>query len=173
MGFAPTPAQTLQSERFAYPGMLPREIIIFRAWLKIHEREYDRFTYNERVGPGHDPGPGWPENLRVMAISNSQKRVDAVAWSGNLPTLIEVKDRAGASSIGQLLAYYPLWNMEHPQLPPAQLLLVTNRIQTGIDIPCQFHGIRLDIVSADFSQLARDRRASPFLSPGRGGITNV
>lgn len=171
MGTYVNPAIKLQSERLAFPGLLVREILIFKNWLKVHEREYDRFDYNVRVGPGDDPGPNWPDNLRLMAVSNSQKRVDAVAWQGVIPTILEIKDRAGASALGQILAYVPLWNMEHPQSPPASMILITNRIQTGIDISCRYYGVRLDVVPTDFSTLASDRRASPFMAPQRAGVT--
>lgn len=173
MALTPNPAQKLQADRLRFPGMLPREVLIFKNWLKDHEREYDRIEFNCRVGPGHDPGPNWPDNLRLMAIANSQKRIDACAWQGNIVTLIEVKDRAGAAALGQLLTYFPLWNKEHAGLPPAQLLMVTNRIQTGIDAATSYHGIKLDIVPTDFSILAHDRRASPFIARQRGGLVNL
>lgn len=159
-----TPAQTLQQERLRYPGMLPREIIVWRQWLKLHEHEYDHFDYNTRIGQGHDPGPTWPENYRRMAIMNSQKRVDVVGWKGQEPTIIEVKDRAGASAIGQLVTYKPIWVQTFPDLPPPRLALVVNRLQPDILPIIQVAGIQLFIVAADFSELRHDRRAAPFMS---------
>ena len=164
VGLTITPAITLQADRLSFPGMLPREVLIWKTWLRSHEREYDSFDYNQRIGPGFDPGPAWPENMRVMAIANSKKRMDAVAWKGTLATLVEVKDRAGASALGQLLTYYPLWTAAHSDLPRPNMLLVTNRIQPGIDIAAGFHGVSVAIVPTDFSSLARDRRASPFMA---------
>lgn len=78
-----TPAQTLQSERFQYPGLLPREIIILRQWLKLHQQEWQRWVYNLRVGQGLDPGTGWTPEVRRSAIINSMKRIDAVAFNGS------------------------------------------------------------------------------------------
>ena len=169
MGLTVNPAQTLQADRLRFPGMLPREVLIWKAWLRRHEKEYDSFAYNERIGPGYDPGPAWPANMRLMAIANSQKRMDAVAWQGTQATLIEVKDRAGASSLGQLLTYFPLWSAAHTDVPRAKLLLVSNRIQPGIDTAAEFHGVQVEVIPVDFSILARDRRASPFLPRQRAG----
>ena len=171
MGLAPTPAQKLQADRLRFPGMLPREVLIFRNWLQTHELEYDSFDYNARVGSGLDPGPGWDQSLRAMAISNSQKRIDVVTWKGTQATLIEVKDRAGASALGQLLTYAPLWSMSHQDLPRAAMRLVTNRLQPDIGVVAQYWGIAVDVVPADFSILARDRRASPFLSKFPTGVS--
>lgn len=152
--FSNTPAQKLQSERLKYPGLLPREIIVLRNWLKLHESEYTRFDYNVRLGSGDDPGPSWPDNIRQMAIMNTQKRADAVGWQGNQPTIIEVKDRATFAAIGQLAGYYALWHDSFSESPDPKLKLVCNRFQSDILAVVQFHGISLDVVEADFSELA-------------------
>lgn len=168
--FPPTVAQILQVARLKYPGMLPREVLIFRTWLQSHEAEYDSFDYNTRIGTGVDPGTGWDDYLRRMAVMNSQKRLDAVAWKGTQVTLIEVKDRAGASALGQLLTYMPLWSTAHPDLPPAKMLLISNRLQPDIGLVARFWGVAVDVVPTDFSILARDRRASPFMAKQIAGI---
>lgn len=173
MGLTINPAQTLQSERLNYPGMLPREILIWQNWLRLHQAQYTRFDYNVRVGPGYDPGPGWPEEMRRMAIANSQKRMDAVIWQGIQATLIEVKDRAGASALGQLLTYFPLWSATYSDVPRAKMLLVSNRIQPGIDVAAAYHGVSVETVPTDFSMLKSDRRASPFMARQRTGTVYV
>lgn len=149
-------AQKLQAERLKFPGMLPREIVVLKSWLSIHEGEYDRFDYNLRLGKGDDPGNTFPDNIRKMAVENTQKRVDAVAWKGTLPTIIEVKDRATASAIGQLVTYRALWLQTFPSGPSPKMLLVANKIAPDIVIVLQHAGIAFDIVVADFGQLRRD-----------------
>lgn len=144
----------MQAERLKYPGLLPREIIILRTWLLAHELEYDRFEYNVRVGAGVDPGPQWPENIRKQAIENTQKRIDAVAYKGDSATIIEVKDRAGASAIGQLLTYLPLFEEAFPAYKSPAMILITNRVQPDLLPVLERAGIRLDLVAADFSELA-------------------
>lgn len=148
-----TPAQILQAERLKYPGMLPREIIVMRNWLKLHESEYDRFQFNVRLGAGHDPGASHDDNIRAMAIMNTQKRVDAVAWRGEQVFLIEVKDRAGFSAVGQLVGYDALWRQDHPADPPPKLLLVCNRFVADILPLLSRQGIELAVVEADFGEL--------------------
>jgi hypothetical protein len=149
-----TPAQTLQADRLRYPGLLPREIIVLRAWLKLHESEYDSFDFNVRLGAGFDPGPTFPENIRKMAILNTQKRVDALGMKGSEATLIEVKDRATASAIGQLVMYDALWRHAKPTDPAPKLLLVANRVADDVPIVLTRAGIALSLVEADFSMLA-------------------
>lgn len=147
------PAQKLQSERLNYPGLLPREIIVLRNWLKLHEADYDRFDYNVRLGGGFDPGPTFDAEIRRMAQMNTQKRVDAVGYAGETVTLIEVKDRAGFSAVGQLVGYDALYRHQYPTLPPPKLLMVANRIADDLMPVLIKSGIELQLVEADFSEL--------------------
>lgn len=140
-----------------YPGLLPREIIILRNWLKLHESEYDRFDFNVRIGSGHDPGPSHDDNIRQMAVMNTQKRVDAVAYAGQQVTLIEVKDRAGAAAVGQLVTYNHLWRADHPADPPPLLMLVCNRFTQDMPLVTTAAGISLQLVEADFGELRRSQ----------------
>jgi hypothetical protein len=171
-----TPAQRMEAERHKYPGMAPREVIIFRAWLALHQNEYDRFDYNVRVGNGTDPGAEYPAIYRQQYIENTQKRIDAVGWKAlgnallatdfatrpitdiaisiNQPTIIEVKDRATASCMSQILTYKALWPFTFPNTPAPKLLLVTNRVAADMPLVLDASGITLEIVPADFSSLA-------------------
>jgi hypothetical protein len=171
MGLTITPAITLQADRLRFPGMLPREILIFKQWLKTNEELYDSFDYNIRIGPAFDPGPAYNDSVRQEAIANSKKRIDAVAWKGMQPTIIEVKDRAGLSPIGQILGYKAFWLAEHSDLPHPHLVIVTNRAQEGIQIATTFHDIALHVVPTDFSLLRISRRASPFMAKQQKGVT--
>jgi hypothetical protein len=152
-GLTPTPAQTLQADRLSFPGMLPREILIWKAWLRLHESEYSNYDYNVRVGQGVDPGPGYTDAIRQMAILNSQKRIDAVAWQDVVPTIFEVKFCAGASAVGQLVVYRPLWAQLYPLVPVTHLALVTNSLQADIQPALTQQGISLFVIPTDFSSI--------------------
>lgn len=149
-----TPAQRLQADRDKFPGLLPREILVLKAWLKMHEAEYDSFDYNVRIGQGHDPGAGWPEELRQMAIMNSQKRLDAVAWKSGQPTIVEVKDRATLSAVGQISMYLHLYVVDYSDGPTPKLLIVANRASADMAPLLQATGVELNLVQVDYSVLA-------------------
>ena len=127
--------------------MLPAEIDVWRAWLRLHQAEYDRFDYNARVGPGFDPGGGVPDYIRQMSIKNTKKRIDAVAWAGSQPLIVEVKVRAGLSSIGQILGYRVHWRLENPHAPPPKMLLVANRLAEGVQEVLQAHDVPYELVT--------------------------
>ncbi len=134
------------SDRDRFPGLLPVEVAILRPWLAKHEKEYDRFDFNVRVGAGFDPGPTWDVATRGMAVANSQKRIDAVGYQGTQPTIIEVKERAGTSALGALLTYAHLFAMQFRGLAAPKLLLVTNRLQPDMEGPLRAVGIAVELV---------------------------
>jgi hypothetical protein len=134
--------------------MAPREVIIFQQWQKVHGAEYDRFDYNVRIGNGTDPGPQYTDADRAMYIANTQKRIDAVGWKGAQPTIIEVKDRATASCMSQLITYAALWPITFPGTPTPVLLLVTNRFSADMQLVLDRAGIKWNLVEADFSVLS-------------------
>lgn len=105
-----------ESTKRYYPGMGPVETAVWRAWLRQYEVEWDRFEYNVRVGSGlpysaevERMAGAEGDNLRRMWKSLTQMRIDAVGWRCTGATLFEVKDRATAGVIGQLLAYFDLF----------------------------------------------------------------
>lgn len=147
-------AQLLQGDRLKWPGMLPAEILIFKNWLEKYAANYDRIDGNVRIGKGFDPGASWPAEQRRNAIENTKLRVDAVAYQGTHPTLIEVKRGAGASAIGQLLTYEATWVKDYPATPAPGLALVTNSIQENMMPVIAKTGIQLYLIPTDFSVLA-------------------
>lgn len=142
-----TPTPPLESARTYYPAMLPAEIIVWQAWLRLHQGEYDRFEYNTRVGPGYDPGGSVPAYIRDMSIKNTKKRIDAVAWSGSQPLIVEVKVRAGLSSIGQLLGYITHWRIENPHDAPPKALLVASALAPGVEEVLHKYNLPFELVS--------------------------
>jgi hypothetical protein len=174
-----TTAQRMEAERFKFPGLLPDEIIVMRAWLVLHQSEWQRFEYNVRLGPGTDPGPQFPPNIRQDGIRLSQLRIDAVAFRNIAPELtvgpdrspaeiyavspgaiaeiIEVKRRALPGNIGQLTTYFHSWMHEFPNASPPTLRLVCNTYTPNIIPAIQQTGINLDRVDVIFTALRTPR----------------
>ena len=155
-----TPAQILESERHKYPGMAPREVLIWRKWLEAHQNEYTGWQYNVLIGNGIDPGPMYPQIYRDQYIRNTQKRADAVAFQGITPFIFEVKARAVASSMSQLLTYKALWPITFPKEPLPHLVLVSDRVAADMPMVLKETGIRFDQVDGvDYSVLSLQEAA--------------
>ena len=134
------------SEMPSYGSLFAPEQRILRAWLKAHEAEYDRFDFNVRIGPGYDPGPNYDDAIRKMAIANSQRRMDAVAYKGNAVTIIEVKVRGSFAGVGQLIGYETHWMKDHPGEQPPKLLMICGSLAEGTDIVATRAGVQIAIV---------------------------
>ncbi len=148
-----TPAQRLESDRRAYPAMNVDEVLVWRAWLRLHQGEFDRFDYNVRIGKGEDPGPDFPENIRKMAKDLTQLRLDAVGWQAKQPTIFEVKRFAAPPNIGQLLVYDATYRRTFTNQPNPRLRLVCSAFTPNILPAIQESGILLDVVPTDVSIL--------------------
>ena len=157
-----TPAQQLQSERAKYPAMQVDEILVWRAWLLTHQALYDRFDYNVAIGIAQDPGPAYTDAIRKMAIFIRSKRLDAIGWQANTPTIFEVKRRAGPENVGQLVIYQHWWPKSFPGAPVAKLVLVASDADPHIlPVLAQF-GIDYNPVSGvNFSVLGPGRIIPP------------
>lgn len=135
--------------RRRFGSLLPREVLVLVAWLKLHEAEYDRWQFDVRIGKGFDPGPGFTEDIRRMAVLNSQKRMDALGWQGQQATIVEVKERASLGAVGQLVGYKALFQQEHPDLPAPLLVLVAMRADADLLPALVAVGIKLELVAPE------------------------
>jgi len=90
--------------------------------------------YDVRVGEGRDPGAGFPDNMRQMAIDLSKKRIDAVAYMPDQIWTIEITKHAGLKALGQLIAYPILFTLKYNPLLPVQPVLVCEDLITDMEI---------------------------------------
>jgi len=134
---------------FQYPGLLPAESAIFRAWAQANPDAFDSVDFNVRVGPGFDPGPTWTPSQRQNAVMNTQWRIDAVGWLRGQPTLIEVKFRAGTTALGALLGYRHHFTAAYPQFPNPPLLLIAKSLQPNIEAALAAFGIQVALASPE------------------------
>jgi len=155
MSSKPTPppgiAQNMLTDRQSLPGLIPQEIVIFKAWWAQHFAEYDTADFNVRVGTGFDPGDKFDASVRTSMIANSQRRIDALLQRAGLLTIVEVKYRATPLAIGQLLCYRELYMLLHPEVTSIRLLLLCFQIDSDT-IYCAGR-LRVDyqLVQADFT----------------------
>jgi hypothetical protein len=86
--------------------MMPFDVPLFAAFiLSPDARPFTNWRFDVHVGAGIDPGPVFDPNLRRMAITLTQLRIDAVGYIGLTPWIFEVKPDARLSAFGQVQAY--------------------------------------------------------------------
>lgn len=155
MSSKPTPepgiAQNLLADRQSLPGLIPQEIVIFKAWWADHFSEYDGYDFNVRVGTGFDPGDKFDDSVRTSWIANSQRRIDALLRKGDEWTVVEVKYRASPLAIGQLICYRELLAIKYPGRDTSQLLLLCFQVDDDTIYCAGRLGVTIQRVKADFT----------------------
>jgi len=129
-----------------FPHLMPHEIPIWEAWLDIHEHDYDTYEYDVRVGESITPPPDVDANIATMAVDLAKKRIDVVAWLNNKPTIIEIKDYAGLTAIGQLVSYPLLFIKEFPESLPPDIKLIASRLLPDVAYILTTYEIPFEII---------------------------
>lgn len=122
------------------------EIPIWEAWLQLHDSEYDRFDYDVRVGESITPPPDVDANIATMAVDLAKKRIDVVAWKAGKPTIIEIKDYAGLTAVGQLVSYPLLFIKEFPSVQSPDMMLIASRLLPDIAYILDTYEIPYEII---------------------------
>jgi hypothetical protein len=128
-----------------YPGLLPVENAVARAWLDEHGAEYDRLDFNVRLGQGVKPGQGATSLEHSIAFALTTKRADLIASTANAVTIIEIKERIGPGAIGQLLMYEHLWEQQDGSGRPVHLLAIGRNIVPELAGAFQRHDIAYEL----------------------------
>lgn len=116
-----------------FPHLLKEDIELWEQFLDSPHNIYNRYNYDIQVGFGRDPGPNFPINIREMALNISRRRIDAIGFTNNAITIIEISVFAGLTQLGQLMAYPTLYETTYKITLPIKRLLIARAIQTDIE----------------------------------------
>jgi hypothetical protein len=109
-----------------YPHMFPADIGIWDRYVKKFGKDYADFLYDVRVGSGTKDiklrNDVWSRMQEIL----SKYRIDVVGLRKNQIEIIEVKPRATASAIGQVLVYKLLWERENQPTMPVIPTIITD-----------------------------------------------
>jgi len=128
--------------------MAPNDKAIWLRYLMMGGAQLAPFQYDVRVGTGVQmPSGSSPMELNI-AHALTTKRIDALCHVDGKVRIIEVKQRAGLSAIGQLIGYGQLFVKTFPQSPPYELWLVTDQLQpdmSGVLIENNIHYVEVGL----------------------------
>ena len=132
-----------------YPERTDRESTIIRDWLLAHGADYDRFSFSVRVGEGQTPAPDLEAGVVRSVVFSSRKRIDILAWQGNTPTIVEVKERVTPAALGQLLTYRHLLLEELPDAPDPRLVIIGRYSDPDTLRSLSAHGVDVYLYAGD------------------------
>lgn len=129
-----------------FPHLLPREREVWQRFLSAAPMRLDSVVYDRHLGEGIPVDPSWPEWVKAMARTLTQKRVDAIGTSGPETWIFEVKVRAGSSALGQLLTYALLWMAEERPTTPPRLAVVCESVMSDIGLVLANYSVHVFVV---------------------------
>lgn len=124
------PLVELYERRFGpFIHMAPLDKSIWVRYLMQGGEQFAPFTYDVRVGDGLQMPNGTDAlGLRIAYVLTT-KRIDVLCYVNQRARIIEVKQRAGLSAIGQLIGYRDLYARQFPDQPIPEMLLITDVLQ--------------------------------------------
>jgi len=132
--------------RVKYPHMVREEIAIWKRFLTKYGNKFDRYKYDVHVGQGVGKIPGYSKKDQDMFQRLTQKRIDVVAYKGRGAFIVEIKDRAGLSAIGQLTAYKRLYQEKYGRFTVTGLAIVAESIDPDVRHVAKTMGIEVVLV---------------------------
>lgn len=129
-----------------YPHMKPQEVVLWDRFLGHMPWDAERIRYDVRVGEGEAPPSDAPAWARKMVWALSTKRIDALVHTPQEIVIVEVKQRASLSAVGQLLGYLALYTRQERPRKPIRLVCVAERVAPDMGIIFQEYGIEVYLV---------------------------
>ncbi len=123
------------------------EAEIWTRFLRQTELEFLDITYDLHLGKGVPWLPVEPEYMKRLKLAVTRKRVDAVAETADDVWIFEVKPRIGLSALGQLLAYFELYQREYGADQSIMLGAVGYDIEPDIQETFELHAVNTFLVT--------------------------
>lgn len=114
--------------RASYPGLNAQSVELWRTWLKYYESDFAGFDYNVRVGQGIQAPAYLTEQEKAMWKALTQKRIDVVAHRYDSDWVIEIMERPGLATVGQLIGYKSLGRKYLELKETVRLALICGRL---------------------------------------------
>lgn len=130
-------------KRYWYPHMKPNDVDIWERFITTYPEYFDNCEYDVPVGSipefdttVHNATGGKAELLY-------RKKIDVVGYKNEARTIVEIKPKAGTSSIGQILGYVELYKIEYPDRPIPAAMILTDAIMTDMQMLADKFNIKL------------------------------
>jgi len=115
-------------KRVDYPHMIQDDKRVWESFMNEYPDRFESVDYDFRVGTGAEIPDGTESNYSRMITMLSQKRIDAIGWVGDHPTIIEVKGRAALGTIGQIIGYKMLFEQAFKKIEKPEVLIICENV---------------------------------------------
>ena len=130
----------------ALSHMRPSEVALFYRFLDSNPLPEATYRFDFRLGQGMTIDPDWPPEIARMARALTQRRVDVLATTPAGSWVLEIKERAGPSAVGQLLTYRELYMLQERPRQAPRLGIIADRNSYDMHAVYALFGIELFLV---------------------------
>lgn len=133
-------------EMSAFPHMGPEDTLVWRRFLEQYKDQYDSVDYDTKVGfvplfvtQDKDAVGGDIANLYL-------RKIDVVGFANEEINIIEVKPKAGFSTVGQILGYVALWKEKYKDARTIHAAIVTGEAPLDVRLLAEQNGVEVFVV---------------------------
>lgn len=152
-----------------YPHLLAHDAALLTQWLTAYASSFERIIYDVPLGSGYDPGSEYDQNIRDQIYFLTRARADAIGYSGQQATIIEVTQNATLKTCAQLLVYRTLLTTDAPAQPTPQVCIVARRSAHNVGQLLEAWNIGLYLVPLAFENPPRIIVQRPIATLSQGG----
>lgn len=133
-------------KRYWYPHMGPADREIWERFITAKPDAFDTCAYDVVVGRGPAEeeivaNGGHPNEVKLY-----QRKIDVLAATPGILTIIECKPRASTSAIGQIEGYATLFRRDYGYKGTLNLLIITDRLMPEMEFLANNKGVNLIVV---------------------------
>ncbi len=119
-------------KRYWYPHMKPNDVAIWERFIFNYPDDYDFCQYDVLVGSDPEFDTEVTPDTKGDAWKLYQKKIDVVGLKGERIDLIELKPKAGASAVGQVLMYKKLYIKDYTPPVAPRCIIITDEVKPDV-----------------------------------------
>lgn len=138
--------QTFEYKKLAwYPHMRPEDVAIWERFIEANPDAYEKVQYDVPVGSAPEFDTNLGDSPNSTALQLYLKRIDVVGFKGGRVDIIELKPRASAAALGQVLGYVELYKRDISMTPAPRPVLMTDIMRIDMEELAQALGVTMII----------------------------
>lgn len=133
-------------KRYWYPHLKPNDIAIWERFIDRFPNAFKSVQYDFSVGEIPIFVQQAPQEEQASMAELYRLKIDVLGFTDDHIALIELKQDAGASSIGQVTSYLELYRREVANTLPVRPYIITNTLKPNMAILTEAAGVKLYVV---------------------------
>lgn len=126
---------------YQFNGLNNSSIDLWRKWLALYQDMFYGFEYDVHVGQGIRPPGNASPKMAELWKTLTQKKIDVVCQRYGQTWIIEIMERAGLPSLGQVLGYVHLYGLYFKPQPVVIPAIISRYMGRDMGLALRAHGV--------------------------------